>query len=128
MNQTFHILVKERTTHQVMYDNASLGRPEVLIQALEAGKAYIATVTAINKKGASLSVHKMVETLQQPELQLVEEKIEVADELTQSDLVLGVGSGVGLCVTVLLVVGLWVRHAKCGQRTEVIIPKRLHLK
>jgi len=63
-------------------------------------------------------VHKMVETLQKPELQLVEEKIEDAEELTQSDLVLGVGSGVGLCVTVLLVVGLWVRHAKCGQRTE----------
>jgi len=60
----------------------------------------------------------MVETLQQPELQLVEEKIEVADELTQSELVLGVGSGVGLCITVLLVVGLWVRHAKCGQRSE----------
>ena len=45
----------------------------------------------------------------------------VADELTQSELVLGVGSGVGLCITVLLVVGLWVRHAKCGQRSEVII-------
>ena len=90
-----------------MYDNASLEKPEVLIQQLEAGKAYIATVTALNKKvilsssssssspssssssslflsstfsffqGASLSVHKMVETLQQPELQLVEEKIEV---------------------------------------------------
>jgi len=118
MNQTFHILVKERTSHQVMYDNASLERPEVLIQHLEAGMAYIATVTALNKKGASLSVHKMVETLQKPELQLVEEKIEDAEELTQSDLVLGVGSGVGLCVTVLLVVGLWVRHAKCGQRTE----------
>ena len=102
-----------------MYDNASLERPEVLIQHLEAGIAYIATVTALNKKvsclstshistlnhhippltshhitshvggaitplqGASLSVHKMVETLQKPELQLVEEKIEDAEELTQ---------------------------------------------
>ena len=111
-----------------MYDNASLERPEVLIQHLEAGMAYIATVTALNKKvtchlsschstsascistltsrhlscashlptltphlstltshlqGASLSVHKMVETLQKPELQLVEEKIEDAEELTQ---------------------------------------------
>ena len=28
-------------------------------------------------------------------------------------------SQVGLCITVLLVVGLWVRHAKCGQRSEV---------
>ena len=34
-------------------------------------------------QGASLSVHKMVETLQKPELQLVEEKIEDAEELTQ---------------------------------------------
>ena len=34
---------------------------------------------------------------------------------------LGVGSGVGLCITVLLVVGLWVRHAKCGQRSEVMM-------
>ena len=33
-----------------MYDNASLEKPEVLIQQLEAGKAYIATVTALNKK------------------------------------------------------------------------------
>ena len=47
--------------------------------------------------------------------------LKVADELTQSELVLGVGSGVGLCITVLLVVGLWVRHAKCGQRSEVLI-------
>ena len=46
---------------------------------------------------------------------------QVADELTQSELVLGVGSGVGLCITVLLVVGLWVRHAKCGQRSEVMM-------
>ena len=41
--------------------------------------------------------------------------------MTQSELVLGVGSGVGLCITVLLVVGLWVRHAKCGQRSEVMM-------
>ena len=61
----------------------------------------------------------MVETLQQPELQLVEEKIEVVDEMGQSDLFLGVGSGVGLCLAILLVVGFWVRHAKCGQRSEV---------
>ena len=45
----------------------------------------------------------------------------MADELTQSELVLGVGSGVGLCITILLVVGLWVRHAKCGQRSEVMM-------
>ena len=38
-----------------MYDNASLDRPEVLIQDLEAGKAYIATVTAINKKVITIS-------------------------------------------------------------------------
>ncbi len=33
-----------------MYDNASLNKPEVLIQDLDAGQAYIATVTALNKK------------------------------------------------------------------------------
>ena len=33
-----------------MFDNASLDRPEVLIQNLEAGKDYIATVIALNKK------------------------------------------------------------------------------
>lgn len=118
MNQTFHIMVKERNTHQVMYDNASLNKPEVLIQELDAGQAYIATVTALNKKGASLSVYKMVETLQQPELQLVEEKIDEDEGLVQSDLVLGVGSGVGLCLTILLFVGIWVRRARCGRRTE----------
>ena len=125
--------------YQVMYDNASLNKPEVLIQELDAGQAYIATVTALNKKvgsywkkcskvttihktffqGASLSVYKMVETLQQPELQLVEEKIDEDEGLVQSDLVLGVGSGVGLCLTILLFVGIWVRRARCGRRTEV---------
>ena len=61
----------------------------------------------------------MVETLQQPELQLVEEKIEVEDEGAQSELVLGVGAGVALCLVILLLVGLWVRHARCGQRSQV---------
>ena len=61
----------------------------------------------------------MVETLQQPELQLVEEKIDEDEGLVQSDLVLGVGSGVGICLTILLFVGIWVRRARCGRRTEV---------
>lgn len=50
----------------------------------------------------------MVETLQQPELQLVEEKIETEEELAQSDL------------AILGLVGLWVRHSRCGQRTTQV--------
>ena len=48
----------------------------MIIQDLEAGAAYIATVTAFNKKGTSLVRHILVETLQPPESQLVEEKLE----------------------------------------------------
>ena len=118
MNQTFHILVKDRITNSVKYDNASLDRPEVLIEHLEAGIAYSVTVIAINKKGASTAVYKTVETLQQPELQLVEEKIELEPDISQSDLILGVSAGVGLCVTLLLIVGFWVRHSRCGRTRQ----------
>jgi hypothetical protein len=58
----------------------------VIIQELEAGAAYTATVTAFNKKGTSLVRHILVETLQPPESQLVEEKLEQA----------GAGQGAGL--------------------------------
>jgi len=118
MNQTFHILVKDRITNSVKYDNASLDRPEVLIEHLEAGSAYSVTVIAINKKGPSTAVHKTVETLQQPELQKVEENIELEPDIEQSDLILGVSVGVGLCVTVLLIVGFWVRHSRCGRTRQ----------
>ena len=42
---------------------------------LDAGVAYLVAVIAINKKGASPAVYNTVETLQRPELQLIEEKI-----------------------------------------------------
>jgi hypothetical protein len=61
-------------------------QPDVIIQELEAGAAYTATVTAFNKKGTSLVRHILVETLQPPESQLVEEKLEQA----------GAGQGAGL--------------------------------
>ena len=83
---------------------------------LDAGVAYIVTVIAINKKGASPAVYKNVETLQQPELQLIEEKIPEQVELGDSELVVGVGVGVGVCVTVLIVVAVAVRHSNCGRR------------
>jgi hypothetical protein len=47
----------------------------VIIQELEAGAAYTATVSAFNKKGTSLVRHILIETLQPPESQLVEEKL-----------------------------------------------------
>jgi hypothetical protein len=50
-------------------------QPDVIIQELEAGAAYTATVSAFNKKGTSLVRHILIETLQPPESQLVEEKL-----------------------------------------------------
>jgi len=82
---------------------------------LDAGRAYLVTVIAINKKGASTAVYQTVETVQQPELQLVEEKIEQEPDIAESDLILGVGVGVGLCLVLLLLAGLWVRHWRCGR-------------
>ena len=54
----------------------SIFQPDVIIQDLEAGAAYTASVTAYNKKGTSLVRQILVETLQPPESQLVEEKLE----------------------------------------------------
>ena len=51
---------------------------------LDAGRAYLVTVIAINKKGASTAVYQTVETVQQPELQLVEEKIEQEPDIAES--------------------------------------------
>jgi len=116
MNQTFHILVRDRLTNIIKYDNASLDKPELIIEHLDAGVAYIVAVIAINKKGASPAVYKTVETLQQPELQLIEEKIPVQAEMADSELVLGVGVGVAVCVTVLIIVGVAIRHSSCGRR------------
>ena len=73
------------------------------------------TVIAINKKGASPAVYQTVETLQQPELQLIEEKIPVQTELGDSELVVGVAGGVGLALTLLILLGLAVRHSSCGR-------------
>ena len=47
----------------------------LLLDNLDAGVAYLVAVIAINKKGASPAVYNTVETLQRPELQLIEEKI-----------------------------------------------------
>ena len=88
----------------------------VKLEHLDAGVAYIVAVIAINKKGASPAVYKTVETLQQPELQLIEEKIPVQAEMADSELVLGVGVGVAVCVTVLIIVGVAIRHSSCGRR------------
>ena len=70
---------------------------------------------AINKKGASPAVYQTVETLQQPELQLIEEKIPAQTELGESELVLGVAVGVGVAVTLLVLLGVAVRHSSCGR-------------
>ena len=86
-----------------------------LLENLDAGKAYVVTVIAINKKGASPAVYQTVETLQQPELQLIEEKIPAQTELGESELVLGVGLGVGVALTLLLLLGVAVRHSSCGR-------------
>ena len=68
------------------------------------------------QKGASPAVHKNVETLQQPELQLIEEKIPEQLEMGENELVMGVGAGVASCITLLVIVGLIVRHSNCGRR------------
>ena len=73
------------------------------------------TVIAINKKGASPAVYQTVETLQQPELQLIEEKIPAQTELGESELVLGVGLGVGVALSLLVLLGVAVRHSSCGR-------------
>ena len=70
---------------------------------------------AINKKGASPAVYQTVETLQQPELQLIEEKIPVQTELGENELVVGVGVGVGVALTLLILLGVAVRHSSCGR-------------
>ena len=85
------------------------------LENLDAGKAYVVTVIAINKKGASPAVYQTVETLQQPELQLIEEKIPVQTELGESELVVGVGVGVGVALTLLILLGVAVRHSSCGR-------------
>ena len=85
------------------------------LENLDAGKAYVVTVIAINKKGASPAVYQTVETLQQPELQLIEEKIPVQTELGESELVYGVGAGVGVALTLLILLGVAVRHSSCGR-------------
>ena len=91
----------------------------MLINKLEAGKAYIVTTTALNKKGTSLAVHKIVETLQHPELQLIEEKIEPQrPPVIQSELIICVSVGSGLCLLLLLAVGLWLRNYRCGSSEE----------
>ena len=86
-----------------------------LLENLSAGSAYLVAVIAINKKGASQAVYNTVETLQQPELQLIEEKIPVQAEMGDSELVVGVGLGVAVAVTSLLLLGLAVRHSSCGR-------------
>ena len=73
------------------------------------------TVIAINKKGASPAVYNTVETLQQPELQLIEEKIPVQAEMADGELVVGVGLGVGVAVTLLVLMGVAVRRSSCGR-------------
>ena len=144
MNQSFHILVRERLSNHVKYDNASLDKPELIIDNLEPGVAYTVAVIAINKKGASPAVYNtvttnqssasllidqsqllfQVETLQQPELQLIEEKIPpVTSSMADQELVVGVGVGVGVCITVLVVVGLAVRRSSCGNRRGELRPQ-----
>ena len=66
-----------------------------VLENLDAGIAYGVTVIAINKKGASPAVYKTVETLQRPELQLIEEKIPVQAEMGDSELVLTVFTSSG---------------------------------
>ena len=95
------------------------------LEHLDAGVAYIVAVIAINKKGASPAVYKTVETLQQPELQLIEEKIPVQAEMADSELVLGVGVGVAVCVTVLIIVGVAIRHSSCGRRRGELYKMKL---
>ena len=55
--------------------NHTVADISLLLDNLDAGVAYLVAVIAINKKGASPAVYNTVETLQRPELQLIEEKI-----------------------------------------------------
>lgn len=114
MNQTFHILVRDRQTNNVKYDNASLTKPELIIENLDAGVAYLVAVFAINKKGSSPAVYNTVETLQRPELQLIEEKIPLQAEMSDNELILGVSIGTGICLTLLIIVGVVIKRSSCG--------------
>ena len=60
-------------------------------------------------------MYNTVETLQQPELQLIEEKIPVQAEMADSELVVGVGLGVGVAVSLLVLMGVAVRRSSCGR-------------
>jgi hypothetical protein len=70
-------------------------QPDVIIQELEAGAAYTATVTAYNKKGTSLVRQILIETLQPPESQLVEEKLAAPGGVGGNGGVGGGGGGLG---------------------------------
>ena len=70
---------------------------------------------AINKKGSSPAVYNTVETLQRPELQLIEEKIPLQAEMSDNDLILGVSIGSGICLTLLIIVGVVVKRSSCGR-------------
>lgn len=70
---------------------------------------------AINKKGSSPAVYNTVETLQRPELQLIEEKIPLQAEMSDNELIMGVSVGTGICLTLLIIVGVVVRQSNCGR-------------
>lgn len=69
---------------------------------------------AINKKGSSPAVYNTVETLQRPELQLIEEKIPLQAEMSDNELILGVSIGTGICLTLLIIVGVVIKRSSCG--------------
>ena len=128
MKQTFHIIVKELPGGVIKYENSSLDKPDVLIDNLTAGKSYMAEVISTNKKGGSVPKHHLVETLQQPEIQLVEEKLDQPDNVSW-DLVTGISLGIVICLSLLIGATVAVkkcvarrRHASAQNHMEVMVP------
>ncbi|XP_023321524.1 Down syndrome cell adhesion molecule-like protein 1 homolog [Eurytemora carolleeae] len=121
LNQTFAVQVEDRLTRVVAHEDDGLLNPVVKVQNLLPGAAYLVTLTSVNKKGRSEPRHILVETLQQPEIQEVEEKRDGGAKRISWEIYAGIGTGIYVCVVFVLIVVFYLkrrRNPNPSQRDE----------
>ena len=122
MEQVFHVVVQDRTTGKVHY-NESTRKPDLFIQSLIEGSSYLTSVTPINNKGSGKSTHVIVDTLRHPAVELTQAEGGGVDTgvnggmVTKKDddwaVLMGTLVGTLGCLTILVVASLVIRFCVC---------------